>query len=525
MKNYVNSKKKSLVMATSIVLLSMVLIPIVTGEIDNVQISDGEIVNIDESFIDPASFASHHKVLAEFGTTTSCPYCVSHKNYLPLVAGDFQYITLVANMNSAASSRCGELGISGVPDTYFDGKYTHVLGGVSSVSPLQNAYNVCQSRTVADIDVTLFAVWDSVDSTIDTTVYIDNTGGSTYNGHLHVYVIEKLSRWVNSNDGGNYHNAMLGYAINKNIIVDAGDTLIESSNTFSFPAMDQSNILVVATVFTQSTNYVDETDIAEPSSGGDDDDDDDDDNGPPLLIPKTKITEPGTGDIINDTVTISGTSHHPEGDQKIKWTMVKIDDGAWVETDDTIYWSLEWDTNTVEDGPHVISAVCSDGVKQSGIYQVNVEVRNDEEEPPDPEKIPDLDGEGTISWSGIKPKLVITSEFIIENTGDSESELDWEIGDTPDWGDWTFMPDEGYDLTPEDGEITVDVLLVAPDEKNQEFSGEIKVVNKQDGSDYITIPVSLTTTKYKGFDLYPFILRFFEQHPMLFPIIRILLGL
>jgi hypothetical protein len=87
------------------------------------------------------------------------------------------------------------------------------------------------------------------------------------------------------------------------------------------------------------------------------------------------------------------------------------------------------------------------------------------------------------------------------------------------------MPEEGYDLTPEDGEITVDVLLVAPEEKNQEFSGEIKVVNKEDGSDYVTIPVSLTTTKYKGFDLLPYLIRFFEQHPMMFPILRILLGL
>ena len=83
MENFNTNRKKSLVLATSFVLISMVLIPLVTGEIDNVNISDDEIINIDESFIDPASFASHHKVLAEFGTTTTCPYCVSHKNYLP----------------------------------------------------------------------------------------------------------------------------------------------------------------------------------------------------------------------------------------------------------------------------------------------------------------------------------------------------------------------------------------------------------------------------------------------------------
>jgi len=526
-----NNRKKSIVLATSFVLISMVLIPLVTGEIDNVQISDDEIINIDESFIDPASFASHHKVLIEFATASDCPFCPYQESALPQIAGDKQVITMAcshyapsAGYTPSIIQRLTELGQTGIgyPTSWFDGGYTRVTGGSSTIlTQLQAAYNACQSRTVADVDITLFPVWQQ-DDTLDVTVYVDNTGGSTYDGHIHVYVLEETSRWFNIN-GQPFNDVFLSYAMNQDITVAAGDTWIGNSNGWSYPSTTRENTLVVASVFTRSTGLTDETEASEPGSGGDDDDDDDD-NGPPLLIPKTKISEPGTGDVINGTVTISGTSHHPEGDQKIKWTMVKIDDGAWVVTDETIYWSLEWDTSTVEDGPHVISAICSDGVKQSGIYQVNVEVRN-EEEIPDPEKIPDLDGEGTISWSGIKPKLVITSEFIIENTGDSESELDWEIGDTPDWGDWTFMPDEGYDLTPEDGEITVDVLLVAPDEKNQEFSGEIKVVNKQDGSDYIIIPVSLTTAKYKGFDLNPFILRFFEQHPRMFPILRILLDL
>ena len=98
--------------------------------------------------------------------------------------------------------------------------------------------------------------------------------------------------------------------------------------------------------------------------------------------------------------------------------------------------------------------------------------------------------------------------------------LDWEVVDTPDWGDWSFTPSEGFDLNPEDGIFSVDVILVAPEEKNQEFTGDIKVVNKEDSSDYITIPVSLVTSKSKGFDIYPLLIRFLEQYPMIFPLLR-----
>jgi hypothetical protein len=243
-----------------------------------------------------------------------------------------------------------------------------------------------------------------------------------------------------------------------------------------------------------------------------------------MLIPKTKITDPGTGDVVNDTIIISGTSHHPEGDQKLKYTLIKIDDGGWIETDEIVYWNYEWDTTTVEDGAHIISAICSDGIKQSAIHQITVEVKNEEEEP-DPEKIPDLDGEGTIGWSDIRPKLVIASEFTIKNIGDPESELDWEIANTPEWGDWTFNPSEGFDLTPEDGEFTVDVILVAPDETNQEFSGEIKAVNKENSNDYIIIPVSLTTPKDKAIGLHSLFLEFMQNHPHLFTLIQRLLKL
>ena len=71
--------------------------------------------------------------------------------------------------------------------------------------------------------------------------------------------------------------------------------------------------------------------------------------------------------------------------------------------------------------------------------------------------------------------------------------LDWEIESYPDWGTWTFAPDGGVGLTPEDGALTVDVEVVAPADPETEFEGEIVLVNSDDPTDTCTIDVALAT--------------------------------
>jgi len=106
---------------------------------------------------------------------------------------------------------------------------------------------------------------------------------------------------------------------------------------------------------------------------------------------------------------------------------------------------------------------------------------------------PGLGCDGSLSWEDVKPGATVTDNFTIENIGEPLSLLDWEIESYPDWGDWTFDPESGEDLTPEDGTITIDVEVVAPDEQNQDFEGEIKIVNTENSGDYCTIQVSLST--------------------------------
>ncbi len=137
---------------------------------------------------------------------------------------------------------------------------------------------------------------------------------------------------------------------------------------------------------------------------------------------------------------------------------------------------------------------------------------------------PDLDCIGSLSWTDIKPGEIVIGEFMIANIGDPGTELSWEIGSCPSWGTWTFLPPSGTGLTPGMGAITLAVEVVAPDQQNMEFTGEVSVVNSEDNSDYDTIPVSLITSKNKTFKINLVFLRFRDQNLNNIPIVRHLMG-
>ena len=140
------------------------------------------------------------------------------------------------------------------------------------------------------------------------------------------------------------------------------------------------------------------------------------------------------------------------------------------------------------------------------------------------ELTPDLSCEGSLSWTDIKSDDVATGSFAVENVGEPASELDWEIESHPDWGAWTFTLLNGDDLTPENGSITVDIEVVAPDDPNAEFTGEIKIVNSENSSDYCIIDVSLVTPKNQQ-NSHPLFQRFIDRFPNAFPILRQIFGL
>lgn len=135
---------------------------------------------------------------------------------------------------------------------------------------------------------------------------------------------------------------------------------------------------------------------------------------------------------------------------------------------------------------------------------------------------PDLDCNGALSWIDVKSGDVVTGSFTVENIGEPTSELDWEIESYPTWGTWTFAPLNGDDLTPEAGAITVEVSVVAPDKKNKEFDGGIKIVNRVAGGDQCYIQVSLATPRIKTID--PLLFQFLERLIQRFPLLEYLLD-
>jgi len=142
------------------------------------------------------------------------------------------------------------------------------------------------------------------------------------------------------------------------------------------------------------------------------------------------------------------------------------------------------------------------------------------EEPPPPDE-PNLDCSGSFNWIDIQAGSTLYGSFEVDNIGDSGSLLDWKIVSYPDWGDWSFDPELGEDLTPEDGSEIIDVTVTIPNIMNIELEGYIRVENQKDSEDYDVIPVYLKTPRSKISDLR--ISDFLNKHQNLFPMLRLLL--
>ncbi|MBN1280011.1 MAG: aryl-sulfate sulfotransferase [Candidatus Thermoplasmatota archaeon] len=144
--------------------------------------------------------------------------------------------------------------------------------------------------------------------------------------------------------------------------------------------------------------------------------------------------------------------------------------------------------------------------------------------PPPPPPHPDLDCNGSLSWSRIKPGATVHGSFQVLNRGVNNSRLNWTINNTITWGTWTFIPESGGNITPEHGPFTVHVYCMVPNENNTEFHGNLTVQNKNNASDYVDIPVTLTTSTSSTVSVHnPFLLWLFKRLPHAFPLLRHLL--
>ena len=116
--------------------------------------------------------------------------------------------------------------------------------------------------------------------------------------------------------------------------------------------------------------------------------------------------------------------------------------------------------------------------------------------PEEPSEGPNLDCTGSLSWTSVQLEQTVNGTFQVQNIGDPGSTLNWEI-DTASipWGTWSFSPQSGEGLSPDDGPITIQVSVIAPNEKNKEFTGFITVENSDDPADFDVVQVYLKTLK------------------------------
>jgi len=140
------------------------------------------------------------------------------------------------------------------------------------------------------------------------------------------------------------------------------------------------------------------------------------------------------------------------------------------------------------------------------------------EEPPEP-GVPDLDCTGSLSWTNVQPGQTVNGSFQVQNIGGPGSLLNWTINvSSLDWGTWTFNPESGENLTPEDGQVTVQVSVVAPNQENAEFEGYIRVENRDNSTDFDVISVYLKTpvnTNAIQTMIHQFLFKFRQWHPFL----------
>jgi Arylsulfotransferase (ASST) len=131
---------------------------------------------------------------------------------------------------------------------------------------------------------------------------------------------------------------------------------------------------------------------------------------------------------------------------------------------------------------------------QSPVYKIEYIPPYIPPPPPPPQPVSNLECNGTLSWSNIKPGATVHGSFQVMNIGDNDSLLNWTVNNTITWGTWTFSRTSGENLTPDMMPVTVNVYVVIPKDKNTMFQGNLTIQNENNASDVATIPVSLTTT-------------------------------
>jgi len=136
---------------------------------------------------------------------------------------------------------------------------------------------------------------------------------------------------------------------------------------------------------------------------------------------------------------------------------------------------------------------------------------------------PYIDAYGDLTWSGISPGATVTSDIYVENIGEpdpyGQNELSWAITEWPEWGTWSFSPLSGTGLEPGEGPVNVHVTVTAPTMQHKIYPGVVKIVNTENPSDFVEIPVELSTPRTI---MHPMLNKILQRFPFLWQLLSLL---
>lgn len=197
-----------------------------------------------------------HTVFAEYGTTTTCPYCppTSADLYSIYQSDDypFYYVSLVADKNKVAGQHLYKYKTVAVPVVYFDGGDVNQVGD-SGEAVYRGIIEDMGARAVKkNIDMSTEVTWEG-SAKVKVSVTVKSQG--FYIGILRSYVTEIVSRWFDI-DSNPYHYAFLDFAINRPVILLPGvqrtfTKTFDGAATHgdqTFEDITQDNIMVISTI-------------------------------------------------------------------------------------------------------------------------------------------------------------------------------------------------------------------------------------------------------------------------------------
>ncbi|MEA3557921.1 MAG: Ig-like domain-containing protein [Candidatus Thermoplasmatota archaeon] len=415
-------------------------------------------------------------VFVEDITATWCGYCPSVSEGLKDLSeerSDFRFITLIDDRVPDAASRIVEYNPSGFPTTIFDGGYDEKVGGVSSGDEFNENIDNCLDREVPDLEITVSA-FDMGGSEIQVQVEIENAEAEDYSGTLKVHIVEKVSRYQDS-DGNDYPNSLLGYAFDGTVNIGPGSSEIVSAAWVGadnedllgddFGDLDPDNIVVYAVIFNSQNNYkkhpglnantytahyADVVGEAFPVEKGN--------------APEVEITTPGNGDDVSGEVEITA---EVTSEEQIDLVEIKIGQDQWKEMDLLgSGYRYAWDSTDIRNGLVRISVRAYDDQGLSGIDNIEVDVQNEDSSTP-----PEIS--------------LITHEPVLPKEGESITiKLELYLYDTTISSAETAICIDGSCLAPRsmiEEDIDRFSLVIGPYDAGQEISYHV-IVEDSDGN-------------------------------------------